>query len=74
MMRVIIEVDNEHELERVLDALKTEVFRDQPIQVTTPRRAPSHRERQAILQKLFDTYRITLPVNWKFDRDEAHER
>lgn len=63
-MRVIIEVDNKEELQETLLLLG-----DRPVEVrerTTPRR-----ER---LEQIFRTYQGRLPENYRFDRDEAHER
>lgn len=73
-MRVIIEADTSEEIERLmvlLERLKSDLLRDKAV---TVRRPPSQAERQVILQKLFDTVRIPLPADWKFDRDEANER
>ena len=68
-MRLIIEVDNDQELERALDILKAKAFTDKVIHIVK-----THPDRQAILQHIYDRYQITLPKNWKFDREAAHER
>lgn len=68
-MRVIIEVDNDHELERALDILKAKAFKDKDIHIVKARP-----DRQAILQQIYDRYQITLPKDWKFDREATHER
>lgn len=73
-MRVIIEVENGDELEQALAALQAETFKNQPIQVRTLYQARSPRERQAILQPIYDRYQIELPPDWTFNRDEANER
>ena len=73
-MRLIIEVENDQELERALDALNAEAFKNRPIHVVTPSQRPSLQERRAILQRIYDRYQIELPPDWTFDRDEAHER
>lgn len=73
-MRVIIEVDDDQELERALEALQADAFKDRPIQVKGPPRIPSRRERQAILERIYERYQIDLPADWKFDRDQANER
>ena len=73
-MRLIIEVDNGEELERALKILQGDTFKNQPIQVMTPHPIPSRRQRQTILQQIYERYQIKLPEDWRFDRDEAHER
>ncbi len=66
MVRVIIEVGSKEELEQTLALLG-----DRPVTVVE---APIASRRAALLREAVRTYRIKLPKDWKFDRDEAHER
>ncbi len=66
MVRVIIEVGSKEELEQTLALLG-----DRPVTVVE---APIASRRAALLREAVRTYRNKLPKDWKFDRDEAHER
>lgn len=63
-MRIIIEVDTKEELSEMLALLG-----DRPI--TIQKQIPSRQER---LAAIFDTYKGRLPKDYRFNRDEAHER
>lgn len=65
-MRVIIEVDSKEELQETLALLG-----DRPVTVLE---APTASRRAALLREAIETYRIELPKDWKFDREEANER
>ena len=70
-MRVIIEVDDQEELERVAALLGSEVLKNELVEI---RRPPTRAERQTLLEDLFRTYRVHLPEGWKIDREELHRR
>ena len=63
-MRVIIEVDNKEELAETLTLLG-----DRPVEV---RERPTLRQDR--LQEIFRKYRGRLPEDYRFDREEAHDR
>ena len=63
-MRIIIEVDSKEELEETLALLG-----DRP--VTVRERSTVREDR---LREIFRTYRGHLPEDYRFDRNEAHER
>ena len=65
-MRVIIEVNSAEELQETLALLG-----DRPVTVAKP---PDASKRAALLREAVRTYRIALPEDWAFNRDEAHER
>ena len=65
-MRVIIEVDSKEELLETLLLLG-----DRPLTIVE---APGASRRATLLREAVHKYRIKLPKDWKFDRDEAHER
>ncbi len=65
-MRVIIEVANKEELQETLTLLG-----NPPVEVLE---MPPASKRAALLREAVRTYHIKLPKDWKFDRDEAHER
>jgi len=65
-MRVIIEVDDEEELRQTLALLGN----TNSIIVEKP---PTSSRMAKLLDSL-RKYQIKLPEDWKFNRDEAHER
>ena len=64
-MRVIIEVDSKEELAEALSVLG-----NRSVKVVSL----SPEDRAARLQEVIQKYRINLPEDWTFDRDEAHQR
>ncbi|MEM9666118.1 MAG: hypothetical protein AAF970_14365 [Bacteroidota bacterium] len=69
-MRVIIEVDDQRDIERLASLLGSDELREEPIEV----RRPSTSKRKELLDELFQHYRVQLPPNWKMDRDDLHRR
>lgn len=63
-MKVIIEIEKEEEFEKIKKALKGET-----ITVII-----SIKEREKILEAIFKKYNVSLPKNYKFNREEIHAR
>ncbi len=63
-MKVIIEIEKEEEFEKLKKALKGET-----ITVII-----SIKEREKILEAIFKKYNVSLPKNYKFNREEIHAR
>jgi hypothetical protein len=63
-MRVIIEIEKDDELQKVKDAFKGE-------HITIVK---TQKEREKALEDIFNKYNITLPKDFKFDREEIHAR
>ena len=63
-MKVIIEIEKEEEFEKIKKALKGET-------ITVIR---SIKEREKILEVIFKKYNVSLPKNYKFNREEIHAR
>ena len=63
-MKVIIEIEKEEEFEKIKKALKGET-------ITVIR---SLKEREKILELIFKKYNVSLPKNYKFNREEIHAR
>jgi len=63
-MKVIIEIEKEEEFEKIKKALKGEI-------ITVIR---SIKEREKILELIFKKYNVSLPKNYKFNREEIHAR
>lgn len=63
-MKVIIEIEKEEEFEMIKKALKGET-------ITVIR---SIKEREKILEAIFKKYNVSLPKNYKFNREEIHVR
>lgn len=63
-MKVIIEIEKEEEFEKIKKALKGEI-------ITVIR---SIKEREKILEAIFKKYNVSLPKNYKFNREEIHAR
>lgn len=63
-MRVIIEVDSAEELQEILPFLENK---------TVELRQPML-SRQERLERIFDRYQGHLPEDYRFNRDEAHDR
>ncbi len=61
-MKVIIEIENEEEIKKVKKFLNTE-------HVTVVK---SHKEE--ILEEIFNNFKVKLPKNYKFNREELHAR
>ena len=69
MMRFIIEVETDSELERIASLLQAEMFKDLPITIQK-----NLSPRQVRLKEIFRKYHGRLPDDWRFDREAAHER
>ncbi len=63
-MKVIIEIENDDEIEKIKKAFKGEV-----ITVVKP-----SRKKNKILEAIFKKYNVTLPKNYTFDREAIHVR
>lgn len=63
-MKVTIEIEKEEEFEKIKKALKGET-----ITVII-----SIKEREKILEAIFKKYNVSLPKNYKFNREETHAR
>lgn len=63
-MRVLIEVANDEELKKIAKILK-----GQHITILK-----SVKDRKKILEDIFKRYNVTLPKNYKFNREEVHAR
>ena len=63
-MRVIIEIERDDELQKIKKALEGE-------NITIVK---TQKEREKVLKDIFNTYNITLPKDYKFDREEVHAR
>jgi hypothetical protein len=63
-MRVIIEIEKDDELQKIKKALEGE-------NITIVK---TQKEREKVLEDIFNKYNITLPKNYKFDREEIHAR
>jgi hypothetical protein len=63
-MKVLIEVSNDDELKKVAKILK-----GQHITILK-----SVKDRKKILEDIFNRYNVTLPKDYKFDREEIHAR
>jgi len=63
-MRVIIEIEKDEELEKVKKA-----FEGEAVTIVKARK-----NRKKILESIFKKYNVTLPKNYKFNREEIHAR
>jgi hypothetical protein len=63
-MKVVIEVEDEKEMERLRDILKAE-------HITVVK---AQKEREIILKDIFNKFKIKLPKNFKLNRQELHAR
>lgn len=63
-MKVIIEIEKDEELEMVKKAFKGK-------SITIVR---TQKERRKLLDAIFKKYRVKLPRNYKFNREEIHAR
>ncbi|MBI4619579.1 MAG: hypothetical protein HY739_05400 [Desulfobacterales bacterium] len=63
-MKVVIEVENEEEIKRVRGILKGE-------HITVVK---TRKERDMILEDIFNKFNIRLPKDFKLDREELHAR
>ena len=63
-MKVIIEIEKEEDFEKIKKVLKGET-------ITVIR---SIKEREKILEAIFKKYNVSLPENYKFNREEIHAR
>ncbi|MBI5142893.1 MAG: hypothetical protein HZA20_12000 [Nitrospirae bacterium] len=63
-MKVIIEIENDSEIEKIRQAFKGEA-------ITVIRAA---KDRKGILEEVFNKYNATLPTDYRFDREEIHAR
>ena len=63
-MKVIIEIEKEEEFEKIKKAIKGKT-------ITVIR---SIKEREKILEVIFKKYNVSLPKNYKFNREEIHAR
>ncbi|HBI23222.1 MAG: hypothetical protein A2Y48_08435 [Nitrospirae bacterium RIFCSPLOW2_12_42_9] len=63
-MKVIIEIEKDEEFEKIKKALKGEA-------ITIVK---SRSEREKILEAIFKKYNVSLPKNYKFNREEIHAR
>lgn len=63
-MKVVIEVENEKEIKRIRGILKGE-------HITVVK---TRKERDMILEDIFNKFNIRLPKDFKLDREELHAR
>lgn len=63
-MKVIIEIEKDEELEKVKKA-----FQGESITIVK-----TQKERRKLLEAIFKKYRVKLPANYKFKREEVHVR
>ncbi len=63
-MKVIIEIEKDEELEKVKKAFKGEA-------ITIIK---TQKERKKILESIFKKYNVSLPKNYKFNREAIHAR
>lgn len=63
-MKIIIEIEKDEEFEKIKKALKGE-------SITVVKK---QKERKKILESIFKKYRVKLPANYKFNREEIHAR
>lgn len=63
-MKVVIEIENDKEIEKIKRAFKGEV-----ISVVKP-----HKKKNKILEVIFKKYNVKLPKNYTFDREAIHAR
>jgi len=63
-MKVIIEIENDDEIEKIKKAFKGEA-----ITVVKP-----HKKKNEILEAIFKKYNVTLPKNYTFNREAIHVR
>jgi hypothetical protein len=63
-MKLIIEIENLEELEKIKEILGSKYF--DKVQIKN--------KSKSTLQEIFNNYNIELPKNYKFIRDEANER
>ncbi|MDP3297460.1 MAG: hypothetical protein Q8N09_07720 [Thermodesulfovibrionia bacterium] len=63
-MKVIIEIENDDEIEKIKKAFKGEA-----ITVVKP-----HKKKNKILEAIFKKYNVTLPKNYTFNREALHAR
>lgn len=61
-MRIIIEIEKDEDIEKLKRALKGE-----PITVIRTRK-----ERNIILESIFNKYNVKLPQSYSFDREAVH--
>ena len=63
-MKLVIEVENEKEIKRIRGFLKGE-------HITVVK---ARKERDMILEDIFNKFNIRLPKDFKLDREELHAR
>lgn len=63
-MKVVIEVEDEKEMKRLKNILKAE-----HVKVVKTRK-----ERESILQDIFNKFKVRLPKNFKLNKQELHAR
>ena len=63
-MKVIIEIENDDEIEKIKKAFKGEAV----TVVKTPKK------KNKILEAIFKKYNVTLPKNYTFNREAIHVR
>lgn len=63
-MKVVIEVEDEKEIKKFRDILKAE-------HITVVK---TRKQREIILEEIFNKFNIRLPKNFKIDREELHAR
>ena len=61
-MRIIIEIEKDKDIEKLKRALKGET-------ITVIR---TRKERNNILESIFNKYNVKLPQNYSFDREAVH--
>lgn len=63
-MKVIIEIENDSEIEKIRQA-----FQGEAITVIG-----AVKDRKRILEEVFNKYNVTLPRDYRFNREEIHAR
>lgn len=63
-MKVIIEIEKDEELEIV-----KKTFKGKSITIVR-----TQKERRKLLDAIFNKYKVKLPKNYKFNREEIHAR
>jgi|GEM_PF-1552453 len=61
-MRIVIEIEKDEDIEKLKRALKGET-------ITVIR---TRKERNNILESIFNKYNVKLPKNYSFDREAVH--
>lgn len=63
-MKVIIEIENDKEIEKIKRAFKGEA-------ITVVK---AHKKKNKILEAIYKKYNVKLPKNYTFDREAIHVR